>query len=308
MRFAIEAWATEYGSPMEADLVEISKDQVDTSVERAAEDWRPLMPNGSTEVPERVLFTDGVRRIDARVWIDDVNGASRPGVCATYAAGAICCDGRAKVVAAKVERGLFSAVPSAEAISCKHATYDVRRSEGDAPEQLWTAIQQRMSELEATLAGEHDVDLVVVDGPLRVNGLRHAVGYVKTHHVSYLPAEVDHVVAALAPGQRTPVFLTTGRWARFSWYVRLPGGEGHSWSGIVRCETTGDLELKEAIALADQVTVVLPRFASESHKDPRAPQNLYPIAGLERELRRRLGDPALLYRGLRVAAARDGAA
>ena len=37
-------------------------------------------------------------------------------------------------------------------------------------------------------------------------------------------------------------------------------------------------------------------------KDPRAPQNLYPIAGLERELRRRLGDPALLYRSLRAAA------
>ncbi|MEY2405756.1 MAG: hypothetical protein QOG39_672, partial [Acidimicrobiaceae bacterium] len=28
-----------------------------------------------------------------------------------------------------------------------------------------------------------------------------------------------------------------------------------------------------------------------------------PIAGLERELRRRLGDPALLLRGLRAAAA-----
>ena len=32
-------------------------------------------------------------------------------------------------------------------------------------------------------------------------------------------------------------------------------------------------------------------------------QNLYAIGGLERELRRRLGDQALLYRSLRVAAA-----
>ncbi|MCU1353688.1 MAG: hypothetical protein JWM05_2897, partial [Acidimicrobiales bacterium] len=32
-------------------------------------------------------------------------------------------------------------------------------------------------------------------------------------------------------------------------------------------------------------------------------QNLFPIAGLERELRRRLGDPALLIRSLREAAA-----
>ena len=56
------------------------------------------------------------------------------------------------------------------------------------------------------------------------------------------------------------------------------------------------------MAIADTTCVVLPRFASEPHKDSRAPQNLYPIAGLERELRRRLGDPRLLYRALRAAA------
>jgi hypothetical protein len=55
------------------------------------------------------------------------------------------------------------------------------------------------------------------------------------------------------------------------------------------------------------VTATLPRFASSPHKEPRAPQNLYPIAGLERALRRRLGDPALLYRELaRSASALSG--
>ena len=48
---------------------------------------------------------------------------------------------------------------------------------------------------------------------------------------------------------------------------------------------------------------VLPRFASEPHKDTRAPQNLYPIGGLERHLRHRLGDQALLFRSLQRAAA-----
>ena len=46
----------------------------------------------------------------------------------------------------------------------------------------------------------------------------------------------------------------------------------------------------------------LGRFASVAYKDSRAPQNLYPIAGLERELRRRLGDPRVLYRALRQSA------
>jgi hypothetical protein len=98
------------------------------------------------------------------------------------------------------------------------------------------------------------------------------------------------------------LFLTLGRWSKFSWYMRLPGGVGHPWAGVVRCESTADQELDEVVKLADKVTATLPRFASDAHKDPRAPQNLYPIAGLERELRRRLGDPQLLYRGLRRAA------
>jgi len=75
-------------------------------------------------------------------------------------------------------------------------------------------------------------------------------------------------------------------------------------AGIVRCEIDGDIAIEEARSLADAVTSVLPRFASQPHKDARAPQNLYPIAGLERELRRRLGDSALLERALRVAAHR----
>ncbi|MFS8586536.1 MAG: hypothetical protein FWJ72_15825, partial [Acidimicrobiia bacterium] len=55
-------------------------------------------------------------------------------------------------------------------------------------------------------------------------------------------------------------------------------------------------------ARADVVAATLPRFASQPHNDPRAPQNLHPIAGLERELKRRLGDAALLERALRAAA------
>ena len=50
-------------------------------------------------------------------------------------------------------------------------------------------------------------------------------------------------------------------------------------------------------ALADRLSATLPRFASVPQKEDRAPQNLHPIAGLERELRHRLGDPRLLFSG-----------
>lgn len=302
MKFSVEAWATEYGSPMELDERELSEANIDATVELPHAKWAPvdpppIGPEGS------VLFTDGVRRIDARVWIS-VEEGTRPGVCASYAAGALLCDGRATAQTPKVERGLFTTVADATAICGRHVRYEARRSKGDRAEELWIAIQDRMGELEAAIAEDAEADLVIVDGPLRGNlSSSTRVGYVKTHHVNYLPPEVQHVVADLAPGQRTPVFLVLGRWGRFSWYVRLPGAAGHAWAGVVRCETGADGAVTDTARLADKVTALLPRFASVGHKDPRAPQNLYPIAGLERDLRRRLGDPQLLYRDLRRAAA-----
>jgi hypothetical protein len=164
-----------------------------------------------------------------------------------------------------------------------------------------------MAELEieaAEAACLDDCDLLVVDGPLRGRGhLPNAVGFIKTHQVAYLPPAQHGVVGALQPGQRTPVFATGTAFSRYASYLRLPGGLNTPWAGVVRLEVPAELDVPVAIALIEQAAAALPRFASQPHKEPRAPQNLYPIAGLERELRRRLGDEALLYRALRLAAA-----
>ncbi|ONH28162.1 hypothetical protein BL253_20340 [Pseudofrankia asymbiotica] len=156
-------------------------------------------------------------------------------------------------------------------------------------------------------AGQAD-DLLVVDGPLRGRTrLPRMLGFVKTHHTQYLPAAQHAVVGTLDRAERTPIFLLNNRrdasWDRFTWYLRLPSRPGAPWAGVARVECRADLPLDEAVALADLSQAVLPRFASQEFKDGRAPQNLYPIAGLERALRRRLGDAQLLYRSLRRAAA-----
>jgi hypothetical protein len=117
------------------------------------------------------------------------------------------------------------------------------------------------------------------------------------------PTAQHGVVSALEDGQRTPVFATGTAFSRYACYLRLPGGLATPWAGVVRLEVPADLDVPDAIALLARAAGVLPRYASEPHKEPRAPQNLYPIAGLERALRRRLGDEALLYRALRQAAA-----
>ncbi len=302
MKFAVEPWAPEYGTSREGDLEEASA-VPEVDVEVPAVDWAPLAPQ--VDSAESVLFVDGVRRVDANVWIAQGGGVPALGLCAGFAAGAVCCGSKAEVVAAEVRRGLFTAAADAEPIVTTHAHYEVRATAGSTAEELWLGLQQRMGELEQEVAAGYDgADLIVVDGPL--TGRQHipgAVGYVKTHRVHYLPPALRPVLGRLVAGERTPLFLTTTSWSRYSWYVRLPGPAEHELAAVVRCEASADLPPDEAARLADRVTATLPRFASFAHKEPRAPQNLYPIGGLERLLRRRLGDPALMYRGLRAAAA-----
>lgn len=302
MRYAVESWAPEYTSAVDAQVLEPSTAHVDVDVELSAREWRPLTPARSGA--RRVLFVDGVRRIDARVWIGGATGAARPGLAASYAAGVVCCDGQARLDAAEVRRVLISAVADAEPISTRCGTYAPVLADGDGTDEQVAALQQQMRALERlTAAGVGPADLVVVDGPLSRPSVPCAVGYVKTHQRAYLQPELSRVVGALSAGQRTPLFATTTKEKRFSWYARLPGPADHAWSGIVRGELPGDLPTSEARGFADLATATWPRFASAPHKDSRAPQNLHPIAGLERALRHRLGDWALLYRSLRAAAA-----
>jgi hypothetical protein len=175
---------------------------------------------------------------------------------------------------------------------------------------LSQALQREMGGTEllaaASARADHGVerDLLVVDGPLpRRQHLARAVGFVKTHKSTYLPAELGGIVAALGAGERTPVFTLGSSWKRHTWYLRLPCAPGSPWAGVVRVECSAELSAADAVALAALGQVTLVRYASTEYKDSRAPQNLYPIAGLERALRRRLGEPTVLYRALRRAAA-----
>jgi hypothetical protein len=307
VRFAVVPWAPEYGSPAGDTVVEpaLGDTPVDVAVEVPAEDWAPRPAPSDVELPRSLLFIDGVLRVDGGVWVEGADGVERPGLCGSYAAGAVRCDGQATLAAVEVRHALFTAAAGAAPIQTRHGRFDVCAVAGDDGDQLMLGLQQRMRELEVGVAlhAGGEAELIVVDGPLTDRqSVAGAIGYVKTHHARYLPESVGDIVGRLGPGERTPVFLATTKWSRYSWYLRLPGDRGYAWEGVVRCEASADLSGAEAVTLADRVKATLPAYASAPQKDPRAPQNLYPIAGLERELRHRLGDPALLYRALRVAA------
>lgn len=298
MKFTVEAWDSDYGAPTDAELDDASPN-VDVTVEVRPEDWRPLLPE--TEPLEDVLFVDGVRRVDATLWIDHPPDFPGFALAATYAAGAVRCNGRATVEESAVERGLFTSAPASDVVT-DIGTYAVKATKGTTPEELWLGIQHRMGALEAAVTHRcGGADLLVVDGPLsHARDIDRAVGYIKTQKVQYLPLELRQVLTSLPAGYRTPLFLTTTSWSRYSWYLRLANHAGPA-GGLVRCEIDADMSQTDAARIATSVSATLPRYASARHKDPRAPQNLYPIGGLERELRHRLGDKELSMRALRRA-------
>lgn len=311
--FTVDPWDPGYGiafsNEMDSGGLEASSAELILDLEQPAGQWRPVDPDLAPVLPGNVLFLDGVRRIDASIWVHGQSPQPTAGIAASFAAGLVACDGAARVVDVAVERGLFTTAADATDIVTRHAHYPARlaRASGNGHDPLSLALQQRLTDAEIQLAmafrarNPAQDDLLVVDGPLRGRThLDRTVGYVKTHHASYLPAAQAGVVAALAPGQRTPVFLMGTSWRRNSWYLRLPGSHGAPWSGVVRLECSADLPLPGATALADLTARLLPPLASSPHKDSRAPQNLVPIGGLERELRHRLGDQQLLYRSLRA--------
>jgi hypothetical protein len=332
MRFSVDGWDPTYGMSLELEeQLGESTARVEPDVELPADQWRAVDPDPGLVLPPALLFVDGVRRVEARVWIDEaLPGRGGPdgggpatdasaALCASYAAGVVCCCGRqAHVILVEARRGLFTVAPHASDIVTWAGEYTASRTTPDPATPmsvtLSQALQRRLGEVEVTtavaaraaLSGHGvppDSDLLIVDGPLR--GRQHlprALGYIKSHRATYLPPDLNALVGALRPGQRTPVFLMGTSWDRHTWYLRLPGGTGAPWAGVVRIECSADLKPGAAIELAALSQRCLGRFASAAYKDSRAPQNLYPIAGLERELRRRLGDPRVLYRALRQSA------
>ncbi len=350
MKFSVDAWDVSYGTALNLEEEDLpsSVARVETDVEVPASQWAPIPVRSDVPHPSTVLFVDGVRRIDARVWIDDSpvigNGSLNSGqvstasmaVCASYAAGVVCCcenAGRrqAHLLTEEIRRGLFTTAPHATSIATTAGTYQARHTVGKDTVPLGltlsNALQQALGEIEVitaaaarsslSQAAEHaefmphdghrfNDDLLVIDGPLRNRThLSRAIGFIKSHRAGYLPPELNQVVASLTAGERTPVFLMGTSWERHAWYLRLPSTPdvpGAPWAGVVRCEAATDLSVTQLTALANLSQAVLCRYASVAYKDSRAPQNLTPIAGLEKTLRHRLGDTRVLYRALCQAA------
>jgi hypothetical protein len=305
----VETWAPEYGSPFETDDALADEAKVDEAVEIDGA-WHPVV--GSDDGVDTVAFVDGVRRIDARLTLDEPEGPI-PGICGSHGVGAVVWN-RAERVSEFAEIGIdrlavFGGGQGAPIpVASSRITY---RSESVAETDPGFLIQRfhgSMRQAEARLSERLAQTglFVIADGPINDLSATEKVGYIKSHRAPYLSPEKAPIIGRLRAGYRTPLFLIGqgGAYPRYSWYQRLvDDSSGHTWSGVVRCEVSSALPMERAASVADRVAVILPLVGSEAHIDPRAPQNLVPIGALERELRRRLGDPGIIYRALRSAVA-----
>jgi hypothetical protein len=307
-RLYVESWAPEYGSSFESDPALADEGKVDETVEVDGP-WLPLP--GHDDGVTRVAFVDGVRRIDARLTLDDPDGPV-PGICGTHGVGAVLWDRlQRRSCFQRLHIDRLAVFGNGKGAPVPGGTDRIVYRSESVPESDPGALIQRfhgsMRIAEARLSEElaREGEYVIADGPINDLSATEKVGYIKSHRAPYLSAERSMIVGRLQPGERTPLFLIGkgGAYPRYSWYqrlARLPGG--HSWTGVVRCELSSALPLATATRVADCTAAILPRVASAPHIDPRAPQNLVPIAALERELRRLLGDAGLIYRALRTAA------
>lgn len=303
-------------------------------VELPLADWRPLTGRSNLNV-ERTVFLDGVRRVEARLLLENaelsfgVLGSSAvaavtstPGARSAEFAGEPLVQRWCALAGPPSGSGAssgFGAPAGADTLTVQASgggqrlNYRVtitNESDVDAPVRL---LQERMLEAERRLAGRLLPDLgeglLVCDGPRPLLGSdARVLGYIKTVKLQRLPRPALDVVRRLAAGERSPLYLVgSGEAARFEWYLRLrdPGPWAHTLAGSVRLQAYAGPRPESHLGWAQQVAdwscAALPRYATRSHQDPRAPQQLLPVRALEQTLRRRLGSAPLIRRRVMAA-------
>lgn len=309
MRLRIDPWDPEYGASVEFEPDLGPPPGLDLEVEVRG-DWAPVPAPPRLEIPN-CTFVDGVRRIDARLFAED-EATEAPALAGSWAVGCAVSKLPPRVTEVVVGRELvvgggLAAGAIEVAIGGRQLRFEARSVPGITPVDPIQGLQNAMREAEARLAERlvtsGDTDLLVSDGPLTYFAAGPAVGLIKRQSRSYLDPERARVLSRLRVGERTPIFkLGEQRLERYSWYLRLAEQRpiDGAMAGIVRLEVAAQSGLEEASRLAELTCAVLPRFAPRPGRDPRAPQNLFPVGALESVLRHRLGDAALVRRALEV--------
>lgn len=311
MQIFLDPWNPEFVPSIQAESPEEgAAPQAQLDIESA--EWKPIRP---AFIQSDFIFVDGVRRVEARVILQDEKILY--GIFGSAAAGAMMMTSNRlntvgeSLIKTAIERYFITggtALPFEHPLRIRpnfeFAPVSVPDESAQAPAQK---LQQLMRDAEGkvidSISKERENCVIVADGPLHFPWARQssAVGYIKSFHEWYLPQSHVPGLGTLEVGERTPLFLIYGQGAqfpdRFAWFVRLskPAECDSPLSGLARLEAACDLGLDKAKKLADR-TVALCGFVAKKYRDPRSPQNLLPIGALEKSLKHLLGESLILQR------------
>ena len=318
MRIALDPWGSDYAGqvsvPHEADGTETTVQALEEPIEPGP--WKAQRPQPSS-LPAMTAVVDGVMRTDARAVVSQSESRFL-GLFCSLASGAVVVDRQVAIATIHVKRLFITGsgqsgpdtilVPAGTSAPLSYASLSSAATTQDKlSEALMTEMRQTESVVAEQLSGPDK--LILADGNLTyIGGSSSVVGVIKSIHRMYLSSQRTKVLEQLQPGERTPLFRIQGGTKResydvFSCYLRLtqPRRIEHTFAGLVRLEVKASLGPHKAVGLLDQASLKVFALASRAPKDPRAPQNLLPVGGLERQLRRRLGDPQLVRRGIEKA-------
>jgi hypothetical protein len=324
----LDPWSADYGASLlstpETEALLQERVRIDTSVEMNEPEWRPIdCSENAVEQTVTVAFVDGVRRIESNL-IFETNSGFLYGAFGACAAGGVVLQpgqlnaGSDSFAVTSVKRYLFAPaeLPLEDTIYLPlhfpegaSIPVNVHKIAGYDPAQPLAELQQLMRQEEASvtdiLHASGESKLVIADGPLNLILMKaHLAGFIKSLHSLYLPPFLYSLLPELRKFERTPMFLietidpVPGAIDRYGSYVRIgePGPQQSSLAGIARLEVSGDLEIDAAIELLNACGAIVPKYASQFGRDPRAPQNLIPLSFVETELRRLMGNSEIIKR------------
>ena len=241
----------------------------------------PSTPPAGVAAPAATLFVDGVRRVDAQVWVDDPEAQTpaRP-VRLVRRGRDLLLPRRRRPPGGAPRCGAASSrrpsTPSTSSPAAGRYAVDVDRGEaepaagaGAEPAGAGPAQRGRGRSGRRTGAGTaRGATTTCSSSTARCAAGDRLPATSATSRPTTRPTwspDQNAVVAALGPGQRTPMFrlTSTGGWSRYTWYLRLPCPPGAPWAGIVRLECSAEPRRRGgggARAGARQVT--LARYAS----------------------------------------------
>ena len=163
MRFSVDGWDPAYGTSLELEeFLGESTARVDVDVELPAGRWRAIDPVPAGPCPRRCCSSTGCAASrpgsgsrEARATAGNEASAA---LCASYAAGVVCCCARqAHLVLVETRRGLFTVAPQAGDIMTWAGAYTACHTTPNAARPLSVtlsqALQRRLGDVEVQDCG-----------------------------------------------------------------------------------------------------------------------------------------------------------